>query len=216
MMAERRKIDWVTLFLSVTALVLLVLAGIKVLSGGSSGEVTPIRVHENWPEILADEVISTGPNEAEVTLIEFYNYGCVFCRMMDSSLTNIRRKHTDALRVIYIPLHMGSYGSALMDARAAWCAEEQQTFDRVHELLYRPDEGPRDWEAIAGRASLPDPEAFTACTNSKRFDPVIEHYESVAKEQGVPGVPYFIINGKAYIGSYPQEILEQLVDRELK
>lgn len=215
MMAKRKQIDWVTLLLAVTALVFLSLAGIKVLSGGSTGEVAPIRVYENWPELLADEVISTGPEEAEVTLIEFYNYDCGFCRMMDSSLTDIRRKYTETLRVIYIPLHMGSYGSALMDARAAWCAEEQQTFDKVHELLYRPDEDPRDWEAIAGRASLPEPNSFTACITSKRFDSVIEHYESAAKELGVPGVPYFIINGKTYIGSYPRKILEHLVDREL-
>lgn len=135
--------------------------------------------------------------------------------MMDPSLREIRRKYAETLKVVYIPLHMGSFGNALVDARAAWCAEEQQGFDRVHELLYRPEENPRDWEAIAGKAELPNPDAFLECVNSKRFDPVIDKFETTAMELGVPGVPYFIINGKAYIGSYPRDILDLLVNQEM-
>lgn len=217
-MAERENTDWVTIILAATALFFLTLAVIKIAGGPNKPAtvIEPIALHPGWANLLEGPVLSEGPEEAELTLVEFYSYGCGFCQNLEPSLDALRQSYPDRMRRIYIPLHMGAFGSAMVDARAAWCAGEQNAFVRVHERLYLPEEQPRDWEGIARRAGIPKTDEFLACLSSDRYDSVIATSEDQSSDMGVPGVPYLVLNGKAYVGAYPEELLRKLVAQELR
>ena len=202
-MTIERLADVATILAGLGAL----LVGAAVVSGRSTPPV-PIRqaggYFEDWPE-YAREGHRVGPPDAEVTIVEFGDYECPFCRQAEPHLQAILREHGEDVALVYRHLPLPTHQYAYSAARAAECAGEQGAFWPFHEFLYEE----ANWMNgaarevfldLAARAEISDQDAFADCID--RDEPVtsIARDQSTAVALGFTGTPTFLVNGLKYIG----------------
>jgi protein-disulfide isomerase len=146
-----------------------------------------------------------GSEAAPITIIEFGDYQCPFCRDAEKHLAAILRKYPQEVSLVYRHFPLTSHQAALPAAQAAECADEQGAFWDYHrELLNRADWtviGSEAFADIAAELGLPDLDAFVRCIMSP--DPVdaITADRLAATRIGVNATPTFIVNGLRLSGA---------------
>jgi protein-disulfide isomerase len=159
---------------------------------------------------------SLGPADAPVTLIEFSDFQCPFCRAVQPTLAALRERYGDRLRIVHRDFPSERHRAARRAAEAARCAGEQNAYWPYHDALYGTALVGGDVElgAIAAKLSL-DAAAFTACLNSRRHATVVQQGVLDGKAAGVTGTPTFFVNGRPLVGAVPIEEFRAVIDREL-
>ncbi len=157
-----------------------------------------------------------GPTDAPVTIIEFSDFACPFCRDSYAGLKALRLKYPDSVRIIYrdYPLHDTSIFLAL----AARCAGEQGRFWQMHDIFFEHQErlqvSVEDLELvmpeIAGELQL-NALQFQACIDSQRHFSQIEQDYNDGTFLQVEGTPTWFINNYRFTGHIPADKLEELV-----
>jgi protein-disulfide isomerase len=71
----------------------------------------------DWRSLLPSAIIA-GRNNAEVTIVEFSDLECPFCRRLNDALHSIRRRFGDSVAVAFIHLPISSHRFARPAARA--------------------------------------------------------------------------------------------------
>jgi protein-disulfide isomerase len=169
-------------------------------------------------DIPADDDPVRGSQNAPITIIEFSDYECPFCRRWHQEvLPQIQAKYGDQVRHVYrdFPLY-SIHPNAGPAAEAANCAGEQDAYWDFSDLLFsgaQPLER-SGYEAFAQELEL-DLAAFTQCLDDGRHKAEVDADFAYASELGVRSTPTFFINGLAVVGAQPFEVFEQIIDMEL-
>jgi len=158
-----------------------------------------------------------GPDNAKVTIVEFSDFACPFCRDSHESLKNIREKYGDQVKIVYrdYPLHDNSIFLAL----SARCAGEQGKFWPMHDLFFEnfdrfSDKSQTELEAVMPEiASLLEIDAtrFNSCLNNQRHFPQIKQDYDDGTLLALEGTPTWFINNNRLIGYISKDNLESLV-----
>lgn len=162
-----------------------------------------------------------GHDDAPLTLIEFADFQCPFCRLFHTtSFDEIKKNFVDTGKIRYVsrdlPLQM--HDKAPQAASAARCAGEQRHFWELrHLLMLNQDKiGREDLLRYAQQLNLDVP-AFTRCIDEKRYDALVQQDAADAAEVGVMGTPTFIIGstvqkgrfeGIKIVGNQPYSVFE--------
>lgn len=159
-----------------------------------------------------------GPEDAPITIIEFSDYQCPYCKRWHVEVwPKIKSAYPNKVRLVYrdFPL-MSIHSEAVPAAEAANCAGEQGKYWEYHDLLFEGDLplGRDAYLAYAKRLGL-DAEGFEACLESRRYRNEVENDYSYALALGVNSTPTFFINGIALLGAQPFEVFRQIIDLEL-
>jgi len=161
---------------------------------------------------------SRGPASAPVTVVEFSDFHCPFCRSVQPTLDTLLEKYPDQVRLEYRHLPLDQiHPHARRAAEASWCADEQGKFWAFHDRLYAsgPDASDATLARLAREAGLDRP-AFQACLESGRAkEPVQQDVEEAARH-GLTGTPGFLVNGRLLSGSLPLDAFVEVVEEELK
>jgi len=160
-----------------------------------------------------------GPDDALVTIVEYTDYECSFCRRYNRMiLPEILETYEGRIRYIvrHFPL-VQMHPAAAKAAEAAVCAEKQGSFWEYHDLLFAQAQGlaPEGLQAYADQVGL-DGDTFQSCMNSD--DPsriVLDDLERGAAF-GVRGTPAFFINGRVVYGAQPAEAFKQTIDAAME
>jgi protein-disulfide isomerase len=173
-------------------------------------------------EPLRVEVAATGsargPATAPVTIVEFSDFQCPYCKRVLPTLDQIAEKYGDKVRVVYRQFPLVSiHPNAQKAAEASLCAADQGKFWEMHDLLFNEQQklNPPDLKEKATRLGL-DAASFGECLDSER------HAETVAADlkdgaaAGVSGTPAFFINGRFLSGAVPFENMAELIDDEVR
>ncbi|HTO08956.1 MAG TPA: thioredoxin domain-containing protein [Myxococcota bacterium] len=160
---------------------------------------------------------SRGPADAAVTVIEFSDYQCPFCKRAEPTVLELLKKYPTQVRLVYrhMPLD-GLHPRARAAAIAAVCAEQQGKFWEYHDLLFANQQalGDADLEKYATDLGL-DAGKFKTC----RQDPASETRVNVdavaARQAGLTGTPAFFVNGILISGARPIEDFTRWIDQEL-
>jgi protein-disulfide isomerase len=160
---------------------------------------------------------SRGPADAPITLIEFSDYQCPFCRRAEPTVKQVLQQYEGKIRFVFrhFPLdriHPQARGAS----EAAACAAEQGKFWEYHEALFAPDaqlDRP-GLDAAAVKTGL-DPAAFEACVDARKTQALVETDLREGEEAGVSGTPAFFINGIPLRGALPLEEFKKVIDEEL-
>ncbi len=158
------------------ALVLTSLVFRIIRDGKSSKEATANVIKEtDWNalvEVGDTLAIGRGP---EQTVLLFLDYECKYCRALAVPMDSLIKARPH-LRILVRHLPSPVHALSAVAARGAICASRSGHFPQYHTLLLT-DSGWQqapDWEAIAARAGVPDPERFRACmidtTTSRRLE----------------------------------------------
>jgi len=158
-----------------------------------------------------------GPDDAPVTIVEFSDFQCPFCRRARPVVERILETYPDRVRLVYRHLPLESiHPRARPAAEAAACASEQGRFWEYHDLLFDAPDGLEDdaLEGYAEKLGL-DLEAFRSCLAEGRGREVVDRDLEAAVSAGISGTPAFVINGILLSGAQPFEEFRQVIDREL-
>ena len=147
---------------------------------------------------------SIGPADAPVTLVEYVDFQCPYCKAAHFEISRLRSAAPAQVRFIFrhFPLHH-LHEFAELGAEAAEAAGAQGRFWEMHDLLFEHQEdlGPAGVRALARMLEL-DTDRFKADLESRRFRARIEEDLRSGQQSGVHGTPSFFLNGEKYDGDY--------------
>lgn len=153
---------------------------------------------EDWADVAGGDQIS-GAAEPDLTLVEFVDYQCPACLVVEGVLAELSREHPGRIRrvVRHFPLtriHPQAHGAAL----AAVCAGEQGVFERMHGMLFefRDLVARERWDSVAVVSGVPQKEEFTTCLTSADAAAQLAADVNLGKRLGVAGTPTLILDGE--------------------
>ncbi|HEY2979579.1 MAG TPA: DsbA family protein [Anaerolineales bacterium] len=160
---------------------------------------------------------SLGPDEAPITIVEFSDFQCPFCRRFhQETYQSLLDAYPGQIRFVYRQLPLTSiHPEAFPAAVAALCANEQNAFWPYHDKLFSSEQLGRDVYVQYATDLELDTDAFQACLDSGRNDPIIQADSDFAINLGVNSTPTFFVNGLAIIGAQPLEAFKQIIDKEI-
>lgn len=158
-----------------------------------------------------------GPATA-VTIVEFGDFQCPFCRAVEPTLHALLTKYPEDVRLVFrnMPLE-NVHPNAMVAARAGVCADRQGKFWQMHdEMFSHQDElNEPQLEQMAKHEGL-KLRAFDACLGDQRTIEVVNQDAAIATELGINSTPYFFINGRPLHGNVPAEQFESIIAAELQ
>ncbi|MCC6967099.1 MAG: DsbA family protein [Nitrospira sp.] len=166
------------------------------------------------PELLndPDSPVSGNPN-GDVTVIEFFDYRCGYCKRAASALTELQ--HLDAgVRVVYKDFPILGEPSELA-SKAALASHLQGKHQAFHEaLLAIKDELTKEQLFRAAKATGMDIERLDRDMNRPEWQAVIEKNRRLAKTLGISGTPAFIVGTELVPGALDLKMLQDLVSQK--
>jgi len=161
-----------------------------------------------------------GAKDAPLTMIEFTDYQCGFCRQFHLvTFPELRKKYIDTGKLRFysrdLPLEMHS--NAFHAAEAARCAGDQGKFWEMRDVLVSNANklAPDDIAGYAEHLNLKMP-AFRSCLDSGKHRQTIQNDVAEAASLNIGGTPSFVIgrstadgvDGEVFVGAQPLAAFE--------
>ncbi len=160
-----------------------------------------------------------GPPDAPVTIVEFTDYLCPFCRRYAvGTLPAVLAAQGDRVRYVVRNFPVQPVNDmALPAAEAVECAYREGGFWEYREAVFR-DTAPLTPERLAALAAQTalDTAAFDRCVRGRESRAVVERDLLDAWSYGVSGTPTFFVNGRRFRGLRSREQLERFVGFALR
>jgi protein-disulfide isomerase len=159
---------------------------------------------------------STGSASAPVTVVEFSDFQCPFCRAAENTLKQVRQKYGDRVKLVYMDFPLGFHQHAMDAARAARCAADQNKFWQFHDALFADQAklSANDLKQTATAVGL-DRTKFNGCFDSGGHNAGIQQDVAEGSSLGVTGTPTFFVNGRELVGAQPPPKFDEVIDEEL-
>ncbi|WP_018147022.1 DsbA family protein [Henriciella marina] len=154
-----------------------------------------------------------GPEDAPVTLVEFFDYRCGYCKRSMDWTIDLPSAYDGQVRVVFKEFPILSPESEKA-ALAALAAGEQGLYAEMHRELMELDNSsgftPDEIDAAAERAGV-DVEKMRADMGSVRLQKVIADNKTLARRVGISGTPAFLV-GDQLIAGADQAGVTQMLD----
>jgi protein-disulfide isomerase len=159
---------------------------------------------------------SRGPADAPVTLVEFSDFECPFCRRAHDTLEQVLAAYPGKVRLVFRQLPLQMHPHALAAAQASLCAHEQGHFWDYHDALFgrQGHLAPEDLRENAVALGL-DTGKFSQCMESGRTLAQVKTDEAAAEKLGLSSTPAFFVNGVLLSGAPPLTDFKRAIDEEL-
>jgi protein-disulfide isomerase len=166
-------------------------------------------------EVAVGETPAVGPSDAPVTVVEFADYQCPYCRQEEPTVRRLREQFKDRVRVSYRDFPLPMHQNAHKAAEASRCAGEQGAYWPYHDRLFS---GSADDLADAGLKSMArqlklDGSKFDKCLDSSAEAANVDKDFNFGKGLGITGTPTMYINGYTVSGAASFDTLSQLVEQ---
>ena len=192
-------------------------------TSSSSGQQQP-----NPASVTPDDDPALGDPDAPVTIIEFSDFQCPYCRQFEQqAFPQIKSEYIDTgkVRLVFRDFPLTQiHPNALPAAIAAECAHNQDAFWPMHDRLFNNQnawgQSSNPNEVFIGYAEEIglDVETFRQCVENRETLQEISGDFQDGVDGGVRGTPAFFIGGEMLSGAQPfsvfQERIESLLDAE--
>ncbi len=168
-------------------------------------------------DVGADDDPFMGPQDAPVTLVEFSDFQCPYCRRVQSVLKRLMTAYHGQLKLVFrdFPLRQ-IHPEAQKAAEAAQCANDQGQFWQYHDRLFAVTElGVEALKQYAVELGL-DAEGFNTCLDSEKYSQEVQKDIDDAIAAGVNATPSFFVNGLPINGAVPFERFVEMVELALE
>ena len=139
----------------------------------------------------------TGSDEAPVTIVEFTDLQCTFCRRFHvETYPMIKKNYIDTGKVRFVsrdmPLEFHQH--ALKAAEATRCAGEQNKFWEMRNAILESTVPPSEGYLLnLAKNFMLNPSAFRACLDSERYKAAIQKDTDEATALHISGTPTFVV-----------------------
>lgn len=191
---------------------------------GGSGDVAPSIVDTDG---LEDDDPVLGNADAPVTIVEFSDFQCPFCRSFyTDTYQQIKETYVNSgkAKIVYRDFPLEFHSAARISAIAAECADEQGAFWEYHDKLFDEQAksgngtvsyGSPELKQWAGEVGL-DTGQFNGCLDSEKYGEEVDNDFEDGQRAGVSGTPSFVINGRLIIGAQPFVTFEEAIESALQ
>ena len=158
-----------------------------------------------------------GAAGAPVTIVEFSDFECPFCKQASGTVTKLMEKYAGKIKLAYRDLPLESiHPQARRAAEAARCARDGGKFWEYHDVLFAqsPRLSPDDLKRYAVQVGL-DAGKFDACVAGGTTSAAVQKDIDEGTALGITGTPVFFINGRAVRGAQPLDAFSRVIDDEL-
>jgi protein-disulfide isomerase len=168
-------------------------------------------------EMSFDPARLRGDPKAPVTIVEFSDFSCTFCRQAESTVNEMLAKYPGKVKLGYRDFPLRElHPHAQLAAEASRCAGEQGKYWEYHDLLFaNPDKQDRGNLVGHARTLKLDDKKFDACLSSGHYKPDIEQDIRMGSGSGVVATPGFFVNGTFLNGAQPAAVFEKIINDEL-
>ena len=234
MVAEEKKLNtfWAgwnknTILLSASILIAAILVSGALVATRQGGGEALIGSSIKAGDLVENDAI-LGDKNAKVTVVEFSDFQCPFCRQFwAQTFPQLKKDYIDAGKVkfVYRDFPLSSiHPSAEISAEATQCANDQGKYWEMNNKIFGEEEklgtgtvqfGVSDLKKWAGQIGL-DVNNFNSCLDSGKYKSEVAKDLADGQAAGVEGTPTFFINGKALVGALPYTDFKQAIDVALK
>ena len=183
----------------------------------ASADVT-VLLKQPRVEVAFDRGRLRGDPNAVVTIVEFADYQCPYCKQTEATLNDLLRKYPDQVKIAFRDFPLGSIHSyAEKAAEASRCAGKQGKFWEYHDALFASQAklDQAQLKAIAQTLAL-DEKSFQACLTSGEYKAQILRDQEEGRKAGISSTPGFFINGIAVAGAQAETAFQKIIDDELE
>jgi protein-disulfide isomerase len=189
--------------------IVLVLGGLGVLllTPGSRAQV----------QLTIEPAMTKGPATAKVTIVEFSDFQCPFCKRVGPTLSQVMKEYDGRVRLVFKDMPLEFHEMARPAHEAARCAAEAGKFWSYHDRLF--EEQPAFERADLVRYAVDlgiERASFVRCLDERRFAAAVEADLSQARSLAINGTPTFLINGRPLVGAQPIETFRGAIDDALR
>jgi len=166
--------------------------------------------------VISDDSPSFGSSDAKLTIVEFSDLTCGFCRKQEEIIKKVINKYNGDIRLIW-KYYPNSFGPSLKVSSAAYCAYEQDKFWEFQSLFFKRSKGIIDDRLLLDTASKIglNEKKFKNCLNDeKSFNRIMDDIKE-ANALRIPGVPFYFIGSQEILGEINEKELENIIETEL-
>lgn len=157
-----------------------------------------------------------GPADAPVTVVEFFDYRCGFCKRSAQWALELPEKYDNQVRVVFKEYPILSTESEKA-ALAALAAGKQDKYVEMHMALMELDNGsgfgPDQIDAVAESVGV-DVAKMRADMKSIAVQKTVSDAKSLARTLGISGTPNFIVGTEQVSGADTRQV-EALIESAL-
>jgi protein-disulfide isomerase len=169
-------------------------------------------------DVSAEDAPFKGPVNAPITIVEFSDFQCSYCKRVVHILDQVLERYPDKVKLAFRDFPIANiHPHAQKAAEAAHCAAEQGKFWEFHDLLFeKQDTIPTTNFAEQANTLGLDAASFQTCLDSRKYQAKVEGNYAAGVKAGVSGTPAFFINGRLLSGAQPLEAFKAVIDEELE
>ena len=185
--------------------------GQKLLEGAKVERLLPPLLLA--PVKLGDNGPARGPSDAPVTVVEFADYQCPFCRKAEALTEQLLTDYEGKIRLVFRQFPLPSHERAEKAAEAALCADDQGKFWEMHSRMFANQDklSVDEIKEYAAAVGL-DREKFDACLDSGKKAQSVAESRKDGEAAGVSGTPSFFVNGHLAPIAGDYEELKAIID----
>ncbi len=169
------------------------------------------RISANWEALArADGDPVLGPDDADVTLVEFFDYRCGFCKRVLGDVMALAAGDS-RLRIVFKEFPILGPPSVVA-ARASLAADRQGKWSEFHVALMSAP-GALDEDRIMDTAADLglDIAQLRADMESEAITAIIERNRALAQTLGINGTPAFLVKNAIQPGAASRDALAEMV-----
>ncbi len=152
-----------------------------------------------------------GPEDAKVTVVEFFDFSCHYCKQLAPALEEVMAKNTD-VKFVFKPLSFVDPQNSHYQAQAGLAVYKQGKFADFYKAVMAA-EGRVTKDTVDGiaRGLNIDFDKYKADVESAEVNGDLDEISSLAQKIQVNGVPTVIVNGK-HVQTMRAEELQAAID----
>ena len=157
-----------------------------------------------------------GAENPKLTIINFTDYNCPYCKRLESGLVEVIKKHPE-IRVVNVLLPFQQRMIPGLKTNTTWYAlnvweNDRSKFAEVHRLMMaKPSR--HDSSSIMKIADLTQTQKELTPNDKKTT--LVETNEKIFSQLGLRGTPSLIIGNEIIPGFIPQDDLEEIIAKQL-
>lgn len=168
---------------------------------------------DNLASLTAADLPSTGNPDGDVTIIEFFDYNCGYCKRALPDIQKLLESDKN-VRIVFHEMPILSDSSRLA-AMWALAAHKQDKYFEFHSALmeFRGAKTADEMKKIAKRLKL-DVEKLEEDAKSQEISTELAKSMELAQKLGVTGTPAFIVGDQIFRGYIPHDAMAVAIKQE--
>lgn len=180
----------------------------------------PVGKYLELPKVT-DSDIKSGPADAKVTMIEFSDFQCPYCKAFHATVNQALSEYGDKIQFVYKHFPLSNiHPQATNAALASECANEQGKFQPYADRLFDKQ---AEWGKTTGTQSFKtyavqlgmNASQFGTCLDSKKYQSKVEADQVEGQGFGISGTPDVFVNSQFQNGAIDYPTLKAMIDQEL-